>query len=107
MSDFTLDDLEAVIRERLATGDETSYTRKLAAKGMPKAAQKLGEEAVEAVIAAVSGDKAGLASETADLLYHLLVVLALADVKLEAVMAELAGRTGRSGLVEKAQRPKD
>lgn len=101
---FTLADLEAVIRARIAAGDETSYTAKLAARGMPKAAQKLGEEAVEAVIAAVSGDKAGLTGETADLLYHLLVVLALADVPLAAVLTELEGRTGRSGLAEKAAR---
>jgi phosphoribosyl-ATP pyrophosphohydrolase len=107
MADFTLFDLEDVIDDRLSNGDETSYTRKLAAKGMPKAAQKVGEEAVEAVIAAVSGDREGLAKETADLLYHLLVVLRLSGVPLRDVMAELASRTGRSGLDEKASRPKD
>lgn len=107
MADFTLFDLEDVIDDRLSNGDETSYTRKLAAKGMPKAAQKVGEEAVEAVIAAVSGDREGLANETADLLYHLLVVLRLSGVPLRDVMAELARRTGRSGLEEKASRPKD
>jgi phosphoribosyl-ATP pyrophosphohydrolase len=107
MADFTLFDLEDVIDDRLSNGDETSYTRKLAAKGMPKVAQKVGEEAVEAVIAAVSGDREGLAKETADLLYHLLVVLRLSGVPLRDVMAELASRTGRSGLDEKASRPKD
>lgn len=107
MSQFTLTDLEAVIAERLASGDETSYTRKLAAKGLPKAAQKLGEEAVETVIASLAGDKAAVTSETADLLYHLLVVLALSGVTLEDVHAELERRTGRSGLAEKAARPKD
>ncbi|BBE73715.1 phosphoribosyl-ATP diphosphatase [Oharaeibacter diazotrophicus] len=107
MTGFTLFDLEDIVDDRLANGDATSYTRKLAAKGMPKAAQKVGEEAVEAVIAAVSGDRKGLASETADLLYHLIVVLRLAGVPLSDVMAELAARTGRSGLEEKAARPKE
>lgn len=107
MTDFTLKDLEAILAGRLAAGDETSYTRKLAARGMEKCAQKLGEEAVETVIAAVGGDRKALVTETADLLYHLLVVLAVAGVPLEAVMAELKHRTGRSGLEEKAARPKD
>lgn len=104
---FTLADLEAVVADRLASGDETSYTRKLAARGMPKAAQKLGEEAVEAVIAAVRGDRAELVKESADLLYHLLVVWRLAGVPLAEVEAELAARSGRSGLQEKASRPKE
>ncbi|WP_181703504.1 phosphoribosyl-ATP diphosphatase [Chthonobacter albigriseus] len=107
MTAFSLADLEAVIAERLASGDDTSYTRKLAARGMPKAAQKLGEEAVETVIASLSGDRAAVTSETADLLYHLLVVLALSGVTLDDVLEELARRTGRSGLDEKAARPKD
>lgn len=107
MSTFTLHDLEVVIADRLANGDETSYTRKLGSRGMPKCAQKLGEEAVETVIAAVSGDRASIVSEAADLLYHLLIVLRLSDVGVDDVMAELAGRTGRSGLEEKAARPKD
>ena len=107
MSTFTLTDLEAIVADRLADGDETSYTRKLAARGMPKCAQKLGEEAVETVIAAVSGDRPGTVSEAADLLYHLVVVLRLSDLTVDDVMAELAGRTGRSGLQEKASRPKD
>ncbi len=107
MTGFTLFDLEDVVDDRLMNGDATSYTRKLASKGMPKAAQKVGEEAVEAVIAAVSGDRKGLTNETADLLYHLIVVLRIAGVPLSDVMAELAARTGRSGLEEKAARPKD
>ena len=107
MSTFTLTDLEAIVAARLADGDETSYTRKLAARGMPKCAQKLGEEAVETVIAAVSGDRPGTVSEAADLLYHLVVVLRLSGLTVDDVMAELAGRTGRSGLQEKASRPKD
>ena len=71
---------------------------------MDKAAQKLGEEAVETVIAAVKGDTEGLVSESADLLYHWLVVLALAGVPLSEVLAELERRTAQSGLAEKASR---
>jgi phosphoribosyl-ATP pyrophosphohydrolase len=71
---------------------------------MEKAAKKLGEEAVETVIAAVARDEKALVSESADLLYHLLVVLAVADVPLAKVMAELQGRTSRSGIAEKASR---
>ena len=104
---FTLTDLEAIIKARAASDDETSYTRKLIGKGVGKCAQKLGEEAVEAVIAAMKGDRQELTSETADLLYHLLVVLQISDVKLEDVMAELAQRTGQTGLQEKASRPTD
>lgn len=107
MTAFSLHDLEAVIADRLVNGDASSYTRKLAGKGVPKAAQKLGEEAVETVIAAVSGDKQALVYESADLLYHLLVVLALTGVTLDDVVAELSHRTGRSGLEEKASRPAD
>jgi phosphoribosyl-ATP pyrophosphohydrolase len=107
MPGFVLQDLEATVDARISGGDDSSYTRKLAARGMETCAQKLGEEAVEAVIAAVSGDRKGLVSETADLLYHLLVVLRVAGVSLDEVMAELAGRSGRSGLDEKAARPKD
>jgi phosphoribosyl-ATP pyrophosphohydrolase len=107
MSAFSLSDLEAVIADRLVNGDATSYTRKLAGKGLPKAAQKLGEEAVEAVIAAVSGGKAELVSESADLLYHLLLVLRLSGVSLAEVIDELGRRSGRSGLEEKASRPQD
>lgn len=81
-----------------------SWTAKLYAQGMERAAKKLGEEAVETVIAAVAGDTKGLVSESADLLYHWLVVLALADVKLSDVLAELEKRTSQSGLAEKASR---
>lgn len=107
MTKFTLDDLEAIIAARAESTDETSYTRKLAGKGVGKCAQKLGEEAVEAVIAAVQKDRKELTSEAADLLYHLLVVLNISDVPLKDVMAELASRTGQSGLEEKASRPPD
>ena len=107
MSSFTLADLEAIVASRAASADENSYTRKLVAKGMARAAKKLGEEAVETALAAVGGQKDELRSETADLLYHLLVVLHIGGVSLDDVMAELASRTGRSGLDEKAARPKD
>jgi phosphoribosyl-ATP pyrophosphohydrolase len=104
MASFTLSDLEATIRERARSGDPDSWTARLFAKGMDKAAQKLGEEAVETVIAAVSKDRAGVVSESADLIYHLLVVLGIADVSLDEVLAELERRTGQSGLAEKASR---
>jgi len=107
MTNFTLADLDAIIAARAASDDEKSYTRKLVGKGVAKCAQKLGEEAVEAAIAAVRNDKAELTGEAADLLYHLLVVLRVSDVALEDVMAELASRTGQTGLEEKASRPKD
>lgn len=106
MPAFSLHDLESVVDNRLTDGDDTSYTRKLASRGMGACAQKLGEEATEAVIAAVTGDRKGLVSETADLMYHLLVVLRVAGVSLDEVMAELESRTGQSGLAEKAARPK-
>ena len=104
MSDFTLSDLEAVIADRLVNGDASSYTRKLAGKGLPKAAQKLGEEAVETVIAAIKDDRENLVYESADLLYHLMVVLKIADIPLKAVLDELQRRTAQTGLSEKASR---
>jgi phosphoribosyl-ATP pyrophosphohydrolase len=104
---FSLEDLEKILAARAASGDPQSYTAKLMARGMEKAAQKLGEEAVETVIAAVSGHNEGLISESADLLYHLLIVLALADIPLADVMAELEKRTRQTGLEEKASRSKD
>ena len=106
-STFTLSDLEAIVADRLKSGDATSYTRKLAEKGVAKAAQKLGEEAVETVIAAVSGEAEAVTYEAADLLYHLMVVLALKGVPLDDVLAELKRRTAQSGLQEKASRPAD
>lgn len=107
MSNFTLSDLESIIAQRANSEDEMSYTRKLMGKGIGKCAQKLGEEAVETVIAAVKHDKAEVTTETADLLYHLLVVLKMSDVSLDDVMQELARRTGQTGLEEKASRPAD
>ena len=104
MTAFTLADLERIVAERAGASPEESWTAKLVAKGQPKAAQKLGEEAVETAIAAVTGDSAAVAREAADLLYHLMVVLRLADVPLDDVLAELERRTARSGLEEKAGR---
>ena len=106
-STFTLSELEAIVADRLRNGDATSYTRKLAEKGLAKAAQKLGEEAVETVIAAIGGDTDAVTYESADLLYHLMVVLALKGVPLDDVLSELKRRTAQSGLQEKASRPAD
>lgn len=104
MADFTLADLERIIAERGRSGAPDSWTAKLFAGGQERAARKMGEEAVETVIAAVKGDRTELVSEAADLLYHLTVVLALADVSLDEVMAELERRTASSGIAEKASR---
>jgi phosphoribosyl-ATP pyrophosphohydrolase len=104
MSGFSLSDLERIVEERSKVSPEQSWTAKLVAAGQPKAAKKLGEEAIEAVMAAVTGDRDNLTYEAADLLYHLLVVLKIAEIPLENVMAELERRTAQSGLKEKASR---
>ena len=104
MTDFTLADLEAIVAKRAAASPDESWTAKLVASGMEKAAKKLGEEAVETVIAAMKADKAEITSESADLLFHLLVVLRMSDVPLSDVLAELERRTGQSGIAEKASR---
>jgi phosphoribosyl-ATP pyrophosphohydrolase len=101
---LTLARLEATIAERRKADPTTSYVAKLSARGTAKIAQKLGEEAVEAVIAAMAKDRAGLIGESADLLFHLLVLLADRGVGLADVMAELDRREGVGGLVEKASR---
>jgi len=101
---FTLDDLARIVAARADAGADRSYTAKLLADGPGRPAKKLGEEAVEAAIAAVQGDRAGLVGEAADVLYHLLVVLKAAEVPLDEVMAELQRRTAQSGLDEKAAR---
>ncbi|MCA0417406.1 MAG: phosphoribosyl-ATP diphosphatase [Proteobacteria bacterium] len=103
---FTLSDLEARIAERASASPEESWTAKLLAAGPERAAKKFGEEAVEAVIAAVKGDRAELIAESADVLYHLLVVLRARDVALQDVLSQLEARTARSGLAEKAARPR-
>ena len=104
MTDFTLADLEKIVATRASSSDENSWTAKLVSKGIEKASKKLGEEAVETVIASLGDDSSALVAETADLLYHLLVVLHMRGVALDDVMAELQGRTGQSGLQEKAAR---
>ena len=96
--------LEATIAQRLLASPDESYVAKLHAKGVKKIAQKLGEEATEAVIAALCGDEAELVGEAADLLFHLLLLLAEKGVPLGKVLAELDRREGLSGLVEKASR---
>ena len=101
---FTLEQLNARLAERAKASPEESYTAKLLAKGVEKCAQKLGEEAVEAAIAAVTGNKTALVGEAGDVLYHLLVTLRSAGVDLDEVMAELEKRTAQSGLAEKAAR---
>ncbi|TPM99430.1 phosphoribosyl-ATP diphosphatase [Mesorhizobium sp. B2-1-3A] len=106
MTEFSLSDLEKIVHERAHSGDPDSWTAKLFARGIDKAAQKLGEEAVETVIAAVKGDRQGLVSESADLIYHWLVVLGISGVPLRDVLQELESRTARSGIAEKASRPK-
>ena len=105
MTGFSLTDLERIVAERAAVSPELSYTAKLLAKGPERAAKKLGEEAVEAAIAAAVGDRDGLLAEAADVLYHLLVVLRGAGIPVADVMAELERRTAQSGLAEKAARP--
>lgn len=104
MTEFSLSDLEKIVSERAKASPDDSWTAKLVAKGQEKAAQKLGEEAVETVIAAMKNDHKELTSEAADMLFHLLVVLNIANVPLDDVMAELERRTGQSGLAEKAAR---
>ena len=98
------DQLLGAIVERRSGDPATSYVARLTAKGRAKIAQKLGEEAVEVVIAAVTDDRAGIVSESADLLFHLGVLLADAGLSCDDVRAELARREGISGIVEKAKR---
>ena len=101
---MTLDDLYATILSRKTADPETSWTARLLAQGPEKCAEKFGEEAVEAIIEAIKGDRARLTAEAADVLYHLLVMLAARDVTLEDVLAELERREGTSGIAEKASR---
>ena len=96
--------LAATIQARKGADPDTSWTAKLLAKGPEKCAEKFGEEAVEAIIEAVKGDREKLTSEAADVLYHLLVMLAARDVTLDDVLAELEKREGISGIAEKAAR---
>jgi phosphoribosyl-ATP pyrophosphohydrolase len=100
----TLERLEATIAARRAADPDSSYVARLNAKGVPKIAQKVGEEAVETVIAALQDDRAGLVGEAADLLFHLMVLLGAKGVPLAEVLAELDRREGVSGIAEKASR---
>ena len=103
----TLERLEATIAARASASPDASYVAKLNAKGLPKIAQKVGEEAVEAVIAALSGSEEELIGESADLIFHLLVLLQAKGVSFDQVLLELNAREGLSGLDEKAARKDD
>jgi phosphoribosyl-ATP pyrophosphohydrolase len=104
MSQFTLADLEARVKARAQASPDVSYTRQLLDKGVAYCAKKLGEEAVETTLAAVGEDRERLIAETADLLYHLLVVLTARNITLAEVEAALEKRQTQSGLQEKASR---
>ena len=99
-----LHDLFATIQSRKTADPDSSWTAKLLAKGPEKCAEKFGEEAIEAIVEAVKGDRTRLTADAADVLYHLLVMLAARDVTLADVEAELARREGTSGIAEKAAR---
>ncbi|UWQ19310.1 phosphoribosyl-ATP diphosphatase [Jannaschia sp. M317] len=100
-----IDRLFATIEARKGTDPDSSWTAKLLSKGPEKCAEKFGEEAIEAIIEAVKGDRTRLISEGADVLYHFCVMLSAQGISLDEVMAELARRDGTSGLAEKAARP--
>lgn len=104
MTDDPLLRLEALIA-RARADPSISYTARLLEGGVPSVARKLGEEAVETIVAALTGDRASLVGEVADLLYHLAVLLRAVDVAVADVAAELARREAQSGLAEKAARP--
>jgi phosphoribosyl-ATP pyrophosphohydrolase len=104
MPPFTIHDLETRVQERAKASADVSYTRKLLDRGVAHCAKKLGEEAVETVLAAVGEDRDRMIAESADLIYHLLVVLQARGITLADVEAALAERTRQSGLHEKAAR---
>ena len=104
MTTHPIDKLFAIIQSRKGADPNLSYTAKLLGKGRLKCAEKLGEEAIETILAVAAQDKTALANESADLLYHLLVLWAVCDLKPEEVYAALAAREGTSGLDEKATR---
>jgi phosphoribosyl-ATP pyrophosphohydrolase len=104
MATFTLHDLERRVQERAQASADVSYTRKLLDRGISQCAKKLGEEAVEAAIAAIAEDRERMIAEAADVLYHLLVVLHARGITLDEVEAELGARTRQSGIDEKAAR---
>ena len=101
---MTLNDLFETIQSRKTADPSSSWTAQLLSKGPEKCAEKFGEEAIEAIIEAVKGDKAGLTSEAADVIYHLMVMLSSLDVSLDDVVDELAKRQAKSGIAEKASR---
>ena len=107
MARFTIHDLAATIDARAASGGEASYTRKLLDKGAEHCAKKFGEEAVEAVLAVVGEDRERVIAESADVLYHLFVMLQARGVKRAEIEALLETRTKKSGLEEKASRPRE
>jgi len=107
MSKFTIADLEQRVSDRANASSEQSYTRQLLDKGVAQCAKKFGEEAVEAVLAVVSEDRERVIAESADVLYHLLVMLHVRGVKLGEIEALLETRTKKSGLEEKASRPRE
>jgi phosphoribosyl-ATP pyrophosphohydrolase len=107
MANFTIRDLERRVKERAQASPNASYTRKLIDQGVAHCARKLGEEAVEAALAAVSEDRQRLIAEAADLIYHLLVLLEARGIALADVEAQLAERARQSGLEEKASRKRD
>lgn len=106
MSSFSLQDLETIINDRASVADGSSWTAKLVAGGMEKASKKLGEEAIETIIAANAESAEKVTAESADLLYHLMVVLHMRGIKIDDVLAELGNRTTQSGIAEKAARSK-
>jgi phosphoribosyl-ATP pyrophosphohydrolase len=103
---FTLESLAEIVAARARAGGERSYTRKLLEEGTKKCAKKLSEEGMEAALAAVAGSRDDLVAESADLLYHLLVLLESREIALSDVYAELEKRTLRSGIDEKESRRK-
>jgi phosphoribosyl-ATP pyrophosphohydrolase len=104
LSRFSLEDLAAIVAARAGSTAEQSYTKSLLEAGSGRAAKKFGEEAVEAVIAAIEGERTALIKESADVLYHLIVLLKARDISLDEVMEELQRRTAQSGHAEKAGR---
>jgi phosphoribosyl-ATP pyrophosphohydrolase len=107
MPNFNFHDLEQRVRERAKASADTSYTRQLLDRGVEHCAKKLGEEAIETVLAAVEDDRKQLTAEAADLIYHLLVLLHARGIALAEVEAVLAERSKQSGLQEKASRKRD
>lgn len=104
MAGLTLADLEAIVAARASASPEQSWTAKLLAGGPERCAKKFGEEAVELVIAATKGERLEIVAESADVIFHLLVLLRSRGVSIDEVMAELERRTQQSGLAEKAKR---